>query len=178
MQFNFQSDAHVGTRRSFSVSPSVILYPMAAIFLVIAVVFHFVAGSVAREADLLASEGMEAEATVTDSRIVEIRKTDRDSDGFTRTETDIDYYLTLEFVTAEGKTIELEKSVSNAQYNKHDKGDKLTLRYAKSDPTVIEFEKGSRAGDAGIFKWLSWGLGALGVILGGAATLLLRKRAV
>lgn len=177
MQFSFQSDIGVGTQRTFSVRPSLILYFIAAIMLLFAVVFHFAAGSVAREAELLAAEGKEAEATVTDRRVVESRDVKRDSDGDTRIETDIDYYLTLVFATADGTTVEIEKSVSNHVFNKHDTGDTLSIRYASSDPTVTEFEKGSREGEADIFKWLSWGFGALCVVLVGAGVMLRRKPA-
>lgn len=150
-----QQVGHSTTQR-----PWLILFAMAAVFGLIGVVFHFVAGAVAGDAALLAAEGKSAQATVIDQRIAETR--DRDSDGDTRIT--ITYFLTLTFKPAgDSAEVETEVSVPKDRFNALGEGDAVEIFYAPSRPTLIEFTRGETASNAGILSLISYLMGAVGL---------------
>ncbi len=144
---------------------------LALVCLMGAAILWAIERGISAEARLLAAEGQEAVAEVLDRRIIETRSTD--SDG--RTTTSRTYYLRLAFTTAAGDRVEIEPSVGQARYEATPQGTRLTLRYAPSNPAVIEFEAGGREAEAGVLRLVWQGLALLVVVFTGLALWKLRR---
>jgi hypothetical protein len=150
-----------------------VLYGMAAVFLGIAALLYVVGQQAAADARLLAAEGVAVEATVGTRTVTETRSRDQDD----RMKTTRSYRVELRFTTAEGKAVEVERGVSQAQYDRLEEGQPVEIFYVPSRPTLVGFEKGGDTGGA----WVLWGIGAvfglvgLGLGLGGRA---LRRKAI
>jgi hypothetical protein len=85
------------------------------------------------EYELLTKEGLWTKGQVVDRR-VEI--SDDDDDGTTTT-----YYVTYEFFVPEsGERIEIDDAVSLDIYNHVEKGGRVELIYAKSDPEIARLK--------------------------------------
>lgn len=144
-----------------------VLYGMAAVFLGVALLLFLVGRQAAADARLLAAEGVAVEATVGTRTVTETRS--RDSDD--RMRTTRSYRVELSFTTAEGKAVEVERGVSEAQFDSLEEGQLVQVFYVPSRPTLVGFEKGGDMGGA----WILWGIGAvfglvgLGLGLGGRA---------
>ena len=106
MQFEIRSNGRA-TGRTVEVSPKVVLAGFAAVLLVMALGFWFIAGQVAKEAQLLFEQGVEVQAEVTELRISE--NVTKDSDGDTRRTTS--YLVGLRFAAVDGATVEVTESV-------------------------------------------------------------------
>jgi Protein of unknown function (DUF3592) len=143
----------------------------AALLLVLLVV-GILTRSSGFEAQLLAREGQTAEATVLDHRTVSTRRTDTDG----RAWTDIDYYVTFGFTTADGQDTKVEVEVGQSRYRDFELGRKVPLRYAASRPDVIEFEAGEKAAEVRFLAWALWGLGAIAAGLSALTWTLWRRR--
>lgn len=133
---------------------------IAGVCVLVAVLIWFIERGISAEARLLAAEAVEAPAVVLDRRMVESRNTDKDG----HTTTSMSYYLRLEFVTAAGDRVEIEPSVGQERYDASPAGTTLTLRYAPSDPRVVEFEAGERAAEAGVLQWIWKSAGGLAAV--------------
>jgi Protein of unknown function (DUF3592) len=118
---------------------------------------------VGEDAKLLAAEGREIEAEVLNRRIVETIEYDRDTgsnsnSSFDRQRKKTTHYVTLAYNPSENERIEMETSVSQSRYQALGNGAKVKIFYAPSNPQLIEFEKGEKAGEAKLFSWISIGL--------------------
>lgn len=129
------------------------------VIILILVWFLLQVGDAAR---LLAEEGREAEAEVLDLRREETRKVDDDG----RVRFDIEHFVTVRFDTPGRRGVEVEAMVSAARHDGLRRGDRIVIRYAASDPGVIEFEAGERAQEAAFLRWVVLGLGAIALGLG------------
>lgn len=144
-----------------------LLAVIAGLCVVIAVLSWFVV-TTGVEARLLAEEGREAEAEVLDLRREETRKVDDDG----RVRLDVAYFVTVRFDTPVRRQVEVETAISDARFAALRVGQRVLLRYAASDPGVIEFEAGEKAAEAAFLRWVALGLG---VIAAGLAVLAVRQ---
>ena len=161
-----------GAGGGFPVSAGTVLLAIAGVVMLATAVLVLIWSLIGAEARLLEAEGQEALAQVTDHRIVETRE--RDHDG--RVSTSTSYYVTLAFAPAGGAPVTVEHSVSRDRYEALKTGDEVALIYAASDPGVIEFARGDRAGEAVALGWVSVVTGAVSLVLGGIGMVLLRRR--
>jgi hypothetical protein len=141
---------------------------IGGLLVALAVVVWFLL-DVGREARLLATEGREAEATVLDLREVKTRRVDNDG----RVHHDIDHYARVRFDTPERRGVVAETRITEARFEMLEKGMMVPLRYAASDPEVIEFQAGEKAGEATLLRWAALGLA---VIAGGLSVFAWRQR--
>ncbi len=180
MRVSFSS--HTGHSRRFPVAPSIILYVMSAIFLIVSGAMYWASGAVGEDAKRLAAEGQEIEAEVIGRRIVEKIEYDRDSNSnsnssFNRERKTTTYYVTIAYNPTGNERIEKETTVSRSRYEALGDGAKVKIFYAPSDPQLIEFEKGEKAGEAKFFFWISLVVGTLAVGLLGLGLYLRRSSA-
>lgn len=113
-------------------------------------------------ARLLAEEGREAEATVMDLRREETRRVDDQG----RVRFDVEHFVTVRFDTPARRGVEVEATVGADRHDALRRGDRIMIRYAASDPQVIEFEAGERAAEAAFLRWVALGLGVVAAGLG------------
>jgi hypothetical protein len=125
------------------------------------------------DAQALATEGVEVQATVTDRRIVEER--DRQSDGDVRTTTK--YYFGLSFQTADGTDVQIEELVGRDQYEAVESGGTIALFYLPTRPDFVEFNRGDKLKATGFLRWMGLGLLALAIVLAGVTVFLKRRPA-
>jgi Protein of unknown function (DUF3592) len=153
---------------------------MGLVFLIVAGGMYLAAGAADKDAALLAREGQEIEATVTDRRIVEkveIIRDDDDRNGLRDRERVVTtYYLTVSFRPEGAEQVTVERSVPQSRYNATSGAEKITVFYAPSQPTLFEFQRGETAGNAKIFRWASLGLAVLGIGAMAAGFYLWRRR--
>ncbi len=150
-----------------------VLCGMAAVFLLVGVIFIKVAVGLDATAARLEASGVETMAKVVERRIATRRETDRD--GFQRTTTD--HFVTLTYATGTGERIEVEELVGADRYHALPEGTDIAVIYLPDDPKVMEFEHGETKGEAGIFRWIGRGLAALGLVLAAVAGWLWRRPA-
>lgn len=141
---------------------------IGGLLVALAVVVWFLL-DVGREARLLATEGREAEATVLDLRRVETRRVDNDG----RVRFDVEHFARVRFDTPEKRGVVAETQITEARFQALEKGMTVPMRYAASDPEVIEFQAGDKAGEAAFLRWAALGLA---VIAGGLSVFAWRQR--
>ena len=157
-----------GTGYSVKVAPALVLGLIAGFLAIMAVIFWFVAQSLDATARRLAEGGQEIEAVITDKRIVEREEVDNDGDRRRST----NHYLTVSFTPPSGETVVADELVGQPRYDAAQIGQKVTLFYLPEEPTLFEFERGDKASDAGVFRWISIGLGGVGIAVALGAFLL------
>jgi hypothetical protein len=143
-----------------------ILWGFGAVIAGLVVVIGILAVTIIRtggEARLLATEGREAVADVLDRREVETRSVDNEG----RVRYDWDHFATLRFDTPDRRGVEVETRITPARYEALQVGDRVTIRYAASDPRVVEFEPGEKAGEVALLRWAAIGLGVIAAGIGG-----------
>ncbi len=157
-----------GNHDGKAIGPLVLLF-IAGVMAVVAGGMHLAAGALDENAVLLAREGQEVQAEVLDRRVTEKIEIDREKDlnSPLRERKVTTYYLRLAYVTAAGERIETEVSVPQGRYEAAATGGTVRIFYAPSQPSVFEFERGEAASGARLFRWLSWGLGGLALVLAG-----------
>lgn len=160
MQFEIRSNGRA-TGRSVELSPKVLLSGFAAILLVMALGFWFIAGQVAKEARLLFDQGVEAQAKVTELKISE--NVSKDSDGDTRRTTS--YLVGLSFTAADGVTVEVTESVGKARFDGLSQGQTVPIFYVPAQPTLVGFERGDGTG-GGFLYVIAMVLAGLGLAAG------------
>lgn len=128
----------------------------ALIFGAILVLLTFVSATQLAIADRLDVDGRFTSATVLSKRIVE----STDSDG----DTTYDYYVTFRFKTAQGGH-EIQNSVSRSYYFGVAEGEPVTIRYLRSDPTIMEHEIGSYRSGGIVARWIGLIMGVLGLLV-------------
>lgn len=119
------------------------------------------------EARLIAAEGRAAEAVVADSRISETRSGGR---------VDEDYFVTLRFTDAAGQSHEVEVEVTSDRHAVLPEGSTLTLRYAPSDPRVVEITPGDLAAATRRANIAALILGGVAVVFGAGWAMIRRPR--
>jgi hypothetical protein len=140
-------------RRITAILPYV-LYGMAAIFLLVAVLMVFVGRSAAADARLLA-----AEATVTNLKVTETQT--RDTNDRLRTTTR--HTVELRFTTGAGAEVTVEHPVAQARFAGLAVGDVVTIYHVPSRPTLVSFEKGDPEAGVGLFGMVAAIFGLIGV---------------
>ena len=139
---------------------------------VILLVVTLISWSSLRMAQRFETEGRPATAIVTEK----YQREGRDSDG-NRTVT---YYLTLDYTTARGERISLNRTVNSGEYRRASEGERFDLLYLASEPRKTEltpghYRKGAQVGQiVGLVVGLIW-LGALWLV-GGWAVAAVRAR--
>ena len=141
---------------------------IGGVLVALAVVVWFML-DVGREARLLANEGREVEAVVTDLRRVETRRVDNDG----RVRYDVELYASVRFDTPGRRGVEAETQVTEERFLALEKGMRVPVRYAAPDPQVIEFQAGDKAGEAAFLRWVAI---ILAVIAGGLSVVAFRQR--
>ncbi len=114
----------------------------------------------AAPARLLAAEGVETTATLVAGQVEEGRGDDR-------------RIVTVAFAGPDGQEMRVRGVVSQALYGSLAVGDTLPVRYARSNPQVMEAEPGAVAGPARVTGWIAVVMGAVFAALLAAA---LRRR--
>ncbi len=109
-----------------------------------------------RDGRLLAAEGVAIEAVVIDKDTTTRHRRRHTSTSY--------YYLLLSYTPPGMARVEVKESVSRGRYEAMDVGDRMTIRYAPSQPRVHELDPGEKAGSARFQSWMAVGaaLGALG----------------
>lgn len=160
MQFEIRSNGRA-TGRTVEVSPKVVLAGFAAVLLVMALGFWFIAGQVAKEAQLLFEQGVEVQAEVTELRISE--NVTKDSDGDTRRTTS--YLVGLRFAAVDGATVEVTESVGRARFESLSQGQTISIFHVPAQPTLVGFEKGDGTG-GGFLSAIAIVMAGLGLAAG------------
>jgi Protein of unknown function (DUF3592) len=122
--------------------------------------------AVAAKSRLIAAEGVAVVAEVTGLEV----EVSHGKNGPTRK-----YMVDLVFPGPEGQQVSARRSVSRSLYNRLAPGSDLRLRYAASDPTVIEIEPGAMAEGAGLAGWSALLFLALTAVFAGAEGLRRRR---
>lgn len=141
------------------------IYGLLAVIGALCVIIVILLWSVLQEggaARLLAIEGREAVAEVRDLRREETRRVDDQG----RVRLDVEHFVTVRFDTPAARGVEVEAMVEAERYAALRRGDRIEIRYAASDPGVIEFQAGDRAGEAAFLRWVAFGLAVVAAGLG------------
>ncbi len=132
---------------------------MALVPLLVALITGGVALNSAREALLFATQGVEAQAVITNPQVTGTRSTGTDTSGRT-------YRVGYDFETREGEVIQGRTPVSPGFFGRVSAGDTVTIRYLPDDPERVLVDRGDASGAALIFGALA--LVSLGLALWGA----------
>ena len=145
-------------RRITAILPFV-LYGMAAIFIIVAVLMLVVGRSAAADARLLAAEGVAVEATVVNREVTETRTRDMND----RLRTTTSYRVELRFTAASGEEVTVEHPVSRERFNSLVVGEPATIYHVPARPTLVSFEKGDAQAGVGLFGVVAAIFGLVGV---------------
>jgi hypothetical protein len=142
-------------RRKIGIAPPILA--------VLAVAFSVFSSAEGRDARLLEAEGRMTEAEIVEKWIV--RGDDDDAD---------DYLVRLRFADARGQVHTVREDIGARRWNRLETGDTLPVRYAESDPSVIETREGETARTA---LWLGIAAAAMGAAALGLTARALRRAA-
>jgi hypothetical protein len=135
----------------------------ALVLIVLWILWHL--AQVGGAARLLAEEGRDVTAEVVNLRQEVTRRTDAEGRGYD----DFTSFVTVRFDTFETRGVTVEAEVDDDRYAGLSLGQRIDLRYAASDPQVIEFEPGEAAGETAFLRWVAIGLGLIAAVLAGVA---------
>lgn len=164
------------------VSPGVIKLIAAGIFAAVFLMFTVIGGLVWKSsgasAALMAKEAVATTAVVERLWSEETQRTRENTNGIgTRTTTSTSYYAALRFVDQAGKEWVRDQSVSQADFRSFQMGQAVPLRYAASDPTVVELHEGDLTSGGQIGYWLMIA-GAVGLAITLLVLLFTRRKPV